>query len=156
IARGRYLTQEDIDERSMVAVIGYQVAKQLFPFDEPLDNTLRVDDKLVRVVGVLAPVGLAAGAGAALIGRDLNLDIHIPVTTTSLVFGDQVFRRQSGSFQASEVQISEVYISAPSRKQVLDYAALAERIMAVRHPDLKDIGMHVPYQLLESAQKSAL
>jgi putative ABC transport system permease protein len=156
VARGRYLTQEDIDERSMVAVIGYQVAKQLFPFDEPLDNSLRIDDKIVRVVGVLAPVGLAAGAGAALVGRDLNLDIHIPVTTTALVFGDQVFRRQSGSFQASEVQVSEVYISAPARKQVLEYAALAERIMGVQHPEMKDIGMHVPYQLLESAQKSAL
>lgn len=155
-ARGRYLTNDDIEQRTMVCVLGSQVAKDLFPFDEPLGATLRVDDKVFRVVGVLAPIGLAGGAGAALVGRDLSLDVHIPITTATLVFGDQVFRRESGSFQASEVQISEIYLSAPSRDVVLDYAALVERLLEVRHPGMKDVAMHVPYQLLENAKKSAL
>src|SRR5262245_60716857 len=149
VARGRYLTNEDMENRAMVAVIGHQVAKQMFPFDDPLDATLRIDEKVVRVVGVLAPVGLAGGRGGALVGRDLNLDVQLPITTASQVFGDQVFRRESGSFQASEVEISELYISAPTRDQVPSYAALAERILQVRHPDLKDVGMIVPYELLE-------
>ena len=37
------------------------------------------------------------------------------MTTIQAVYGDTVMRRESGSFQASEVQIAEVYIGAPSR-----------------------------------------
>ncbi|MBC7833638.1 MAG: ABC transporter permease [Phycisphaerales bacterium] len=156
VARGRYLSQEDVDSKSAVAVIGAEVAKEMFPFDDPLGNSLRVDSKVVTIVGILAPVGLSGGAGAGLVGRDLNLDVLIPITTARELFGDSVFRRESGSFQASEVQISEVYLVAPSRDEVLAYAELAKRILEVRHPEMRDLGVIVPYELLESARKSAL
>jgi putative ABC transport system permease protein len=156
IARGRYITQGDMDDNAMVCVIGSEVARTMLPFDDPLGTTLRIDAKAVRVVGVLLPVGHAGGAGAALVGRDLNLDVHIPISTASLVFGDRVFRRSSGSFSASEVQVSEVYLTAPSRDEVMGYAALADRILDVRKPGKPDVGMIVPFQLLENARRDAL
>jgi putative ABC transport system permease protein len=156
VSRGRYLTQQDMDEAALVAVIGSRIAEEMFPFEDPLGNTIRIDDRVLLVVGVLSPVGLSGGAGAALVGRDLNNDVHIPITTAVAAFGDQVVKRQSGSFEASEVQVSEVYLTAPTRDAVLDYAAMANRIMDVRHPGMKDIVMIVPYELLESARKSAL
>ena len=156
VARGRYLNQADLDEQAMVAVIGAEVAKELFPFDDPLDGTLRIDDKAVKIVGVMAPVGLSGGAGAALVGRDLNLDVHIPISTARLVFGDRVFRRTSGNFSGSEVQVSEVYIAAPSRDDVMLFAELARRILDVRRPGLPDVGLIVPYELLEKAKRDAL
>ena len=107
----------------MVAVIGAEVARTMFPFDDPLENTLRIDQKTVRIVGVLAPIGLA-GAWRALVGRDMNLDVHIPLTTAQSVFGDRVFKRTSGTFQASEVPISEVYIASDLRDNVLTHASL--------------------------------
>ena len=156
LSRGRYLTQADIDENAMVAVIGAEVAKEMFPFDDPLENTLRIDSKAVKIVGVLAPVGLSGGAGAALVGRDLNLDVHIPISTAGMVFGDRIFRRTSGNFQSSEVQIAEVYITAPSRDDVMLYADLAKRILDVRRPGMPDVGLIVPYELLENAKRDAL
>jgi putative ABC transport system permease protein len=156
VARGRYLTQADLDGQELVAVIGTEVAKQLFPFDDPLNNTLRIDDKALTVIGILAPVGLSGGAGAALVGRDINLDVHIPITTAATVFGDTVVKRQSGSFSAEEVQVSEVYITVKSRDTVLTDAENLKRIMEVRHPELSDISMIVPYELLENARKTAL
>jgi putative ABC transport system permease protein len=156
VARGRYLSDQDVADSAMVAVIGSRVAQEMFPFEDPLENTIQVDEKVLRVVGVLAPVGLSGGAGAALVGRDLNLDVHMPISTASTVFGDQIVKRQSGSFEATEVQVSEVYLTAPNRDDVLSYAAMATRIMEVRHPLMKDVVMIVPYELLESARKSAL
>jgi putative ABC transport system permease protein len=156
LSRGRYLTQRDLDDAAMVAVIGAEVARTMFPFDDPLDNTLRIDDKAVRVIGVLAPVGLAGGKGSALVGRDFNLDVHIPITAARTVFGDRVFRRQAGSFTGAEVQVGEIYITAPSRDDVMLYAELARQILVTRRPGLPDVQMVVPYELLEGARRDAL
>lgn len=156
LARGRYLTQADLDGRAMVCVIGAEIAKELFHLEDPLDATLRVDDKTFRVVGVMAPIGLSGGAGAALVGRDLNLDVHIPLTTGRATFGDLVVRQGSGSFEANEVEVAEIYVQSPSREEVLMDADVMRRILEVRHPKMEDIGLIVPYELLEEARRQAL
>lgn len=156
LARGRYLTEADLREQTLVAVIGAEVAKEFFPLEDPLGATLRIDSKSFTVVGILNPVGLAGGAGASLVGRDLNLDIHVPITTASSVFGDLVFRRTQGSFSGNAVQIAEIFLVVPDRERVIADAARARRIFEVRHPGLTDIGIIVPFELLEQARKSAL
>jgi len=156
IARGRYLTTDDMDARAMVAVIGSEVAREMFPFDDPLGKTLRIDDQIVSVVGVLSPVGLSGGAGAALIGRDINKDVHIPLTTAQTAYGDLIIRSQSGTRTITEVAIHEVYVEAPQKNDVLLFADLLRRLLAVRHPDLNDIELIVPYELLEQAKRAAL
>jgi len=156
VARGRYLTPADMDDKAMVCIIGAEVAKELFPLEDPLDQTLRIDEKPFTVVGVLAPVGLAGGAGATLVGRDLNLDVHIPLTSARETFGDTIVRRRSGSFEATEVQISEIIMTSADRERVIIDAQRARRIMSVRHPGLPDIGIIVPYELLDNARKTAL
>ncbi|MGH7133128.1 MAG: ABC transporter permease [Phycisphaerales bacterium] len=156
VDRGRYLTREDLDERELVCVIGSEVARVFFPYDDPLGSTIRLDAKTFRIVGVLAPVGLAGGAGAKLVGRDLNLDVHIPLTTANEVFGDYIMRSSSGSRSAMVVQISEVYLVAPSRELVTRYAELARRVIDSRKPGLPDVAMIVPYELLEQAKRVAM
>ena len=156
VARGRYLTQSDMDDRASVAVLGAELAKVMFPFDDPLDQTLRIDTKPFKIIGILQPIGLSGGAGSALVGRDLNFDMHIPLTTANEVFGDTVFRTSAGSMNSESVQISEIYLVAPSREQVLSYAALAERVVTVRRPDMSDVTMVVPFELLKSAERTAL
>ncbi len=156
ISRGRYLTSADLEERAMVAVIGAEVARQLFPWDDPLGATIRIDEKAFAVVGILAPVGLAGGSGGALIGRDLNKDVHIPLATARAVYGDIVFKGGRGNMSVSDVQISEVYISCQSREEVMTEQARLARIMAIRHTGLIDYTMIVPYELLENAKKTAL
>jgi putative ABC transport system permease protein len=156
VDRGRYLTQGDMDERASVCVIGHELAKTLFPYDDPLGETVRIDAKPMKVVGILSPIGLSGGAGAALVGRDLNFDLHIPMTTATEQFGDVVFRRQTGSMQASNVQVSEVYLGASSSEEVMSLAKLVERTLEVTHPGMTDVQMVVPYELLEAARRSAL
>ena len=156
VARGRYLTQSDMDNRSMVCVIGDQVAKDFFPLDDPLGSEIRIDSKTFRVIGVLSPVGLAAGAGTNLVGRDLNKDLHVPLTTATATFGDVVARRTSGSFSGRDVQIAEVHLTSPDRDRVIVDAERLKRIMEVRHPGLKDVQFVVPYELLEEAKRSLL
>ena len=77
-------------------------------------------------------------------GRDLNKDVHIPLTTAALEFGDVVQRRQSGSFSGERVEISEVYVNADSTEGVMGIAERVKQHMLVEHAELGDAESHVP------------
>ncbi len=154
--RGRYLTDEDLERRSRVAVIGAGVAESFFPLEDPHGKDLRIDDRVFRIVGVMQPIGLAGGSGSALVGRDWNMDVHIPITTAELEFTDIVMRRQAGSFSGEQVEIHEIYVTAASTEKVIETSERMRRIIAQEHPDMDDVNLIVPWELLESARKTAL
>jgi putative ABC transport system permease protein len=156
MGRGRYISESDMDQESLVIVIGADVAEKMFPLEDPIGQTMRIDAKPFTVIGVLEPIGLAGGAGASMVGRDMNLDAHVPMTTARATFGDTVTRRESGNFQSSDVQVSEIYLSVPDRERVILDADRLRRLLASRHPGLTDVGIIVPYELLDAAKKEAL
>ena len=151
---GRYLTEDDMEGRKRVAVLGAAVAKQFFPLQSPLGETIRIDNSVFTVVGVLMPVGLSAGAGSALVGRDLNLDVHIPITTGRMEFSDTVFRRVSGAFTGEEMRFSEIYIEAPDSDSVLPIAARVRRLIDTEHGTTGDVSLIVPWELLANVERT--
>ena len=155
VQRGRYLHQTDLDERAMVAVIGAKIAELFFPLEDPIGQTIRIDSKVLTVVGILGPVGFAGGSGAAQVGRDLNMDVHVPMSTARDNFGDATFRRSGGGFQNEEVQVNEVFVVAKTRDEVLGMADRVRRVLEVRRTGMTDVSVFVPFELLESAQKTA-
>jgi len=155
VNQGRYLTQLDLDEDASVCVIGRTVALQLFPLEEPLGKTLRVDDQIFTVVGVLAPVGLAGGAGSALVGRDLNQDVHIPLTTALAKFGDVIMKRSAGSRDITNIELSEIYIGMPTIDSVSRGGHMAERIIDIGQRKEQDVTVIIPYELQEMAKRTA-
>ena len=154
--RGRYLSEEDIRTGRNVAVIGSQIARQFFSLTDPLGAEFRIDQRVFRVIGVLKPIGLAGGAGSALVGRDLNKDIHIPLSTAVLEFGDLIVRQQSGSFSAEQVEISEIYLTAATTDEVVTTSNRVKQIMTISHADGDDVEIIVPWELLENVKKTQL
>ncbi|MCC6909196.1 MAG: ABC transporter permease [Phycisphaerales bacterium] len=155
VAQGRYLTWLDLESDASVCVIGRTVALQLFPLEEPLGKTLRVDDQIFTVVGVLAPIGLAGGAGSALVGRDLNLDVHIPLSTAEAKFGDMIMRRSAGSREVTNIELSEIYIGMPTIESVSRGGHMAERIIDIGLRKEQDVTVIIPYELQEMAKRTA-
>ncbi len=155
IETGRFLEEVDVEKTASVCVIGHQIAKQLFQLEDPIGKTLRLDSKPLRVVGVLQPIGLAGGAGSALVGRDLNRDIHLPITTAEAAFGDLIIRRNAGQMDNTQVEISEIYLAMPTLEDVLRGAELAKQLIKIDHPELRDVEIIVPYELLENAKQIA-
>jgi putative ABC transport system permease protein len=90
------------------------------------------------------------------VGRDLNKDVHLPLTTAELEFGDVVYRRSSGSFSGEEVEVSEIYITAPSTEAVLAMADRVEQIVQVDHAAMNDVQLIVPWELLEQAKRTTM
>jgi putative ABC transport system permease protein len=145
-----------MDQNLPVAVIGSEVAEKFFASVDPINQVFRIKDQAFKVVGVLKPIGLAGGAGSALVGRDLNKDVHIPITTAESQFGDLIQRRVAGAFQNEEIQLSEVYVTSDSTEHVLRDAALVRQIIRTGHPEFNDVQLIVPWELLENAKKTAL
>ena len=78
IVSGRFFTEQERKSRASVAVIGAGVATQIFQEADPLGETIKIDGKLFRVIGVLSKA-----SGEGVIGSD-EIDersIYIPFET---------------------------------------------------------------------------
>ncbi len=61
LARGRLLTEADVEQWRRVCLIGWKVAEKLFPNEDPLGKEIRVQRLRLTVVGVLAKMGRVLG-----------------------------------------------------------------------------------------------
>ncbi len=61
LARGRLLTEADVEQWRRVCLIGWRVAEKLFPNEDPLGKEIRVQRLRLTVVGVLAKMGRVLG-----------------------------------------------------------------------------------------------
>ncbi len=153
VERGRYLTDADGEGTRNFAVIGAEVAETLFPLMDPLEHSFLIDTQRFVVVGVLRRVGLAGGAGTALVGRDLNYDIHIPLRTANTRFGDIRSSQGQGSSENTKVEISEVIVQVPDQSMVKTVAAKIERLIETEHAQKQDVTLIVPLELIEQAER---
>lgn len=80
LAKGRYHSTSDVDTRRRVAVLGSDVATQLFDDVDPLGRQVTIAGVRFRVIGVFAPVG------SSFVG-DRNGEVHVPVTAAQRLFG---------------------------------------------------------------------
>src|SRR5690242_15258130 len=55
LSRGRFLVHEDDEYMANVAVLASNTADKLFPFEDAIDQSVRIGSYLYRVVGVVKP-----------------------------------------------------------------------------------------------------
>ncbi len=152
IARGRFLEQADLDNRSNVCVVGEEIATQIFRGASPLGKSILIGGQhFFRIVGVLAYKTPSAGVGSSLSAQDLNLDIVIPLTTDRSRIGDVIEKREQGSFSRQRLELSQITVEVVDRFQVKSTAAALEGLIAKFHTN-KDYALTVPLDLLEQAQ----
>jgi putative ABC transport system permease protein len=83
VARGEFLPVEEARRGRPVAVLGFKIARELFPGEEPVGRVVRIGGWRMRVIGVLEPRGVQLG---------MNMDdvVVVPVAT-----GMRMFDRRS-------------------------------------------------------------
>ena len=64
VESGRYILQADVDNRSAVCVIGTETAQTLFGNTNVVGNTLRIDSRVFKIVGVLESKGSSSGGSS--------------------------------------------------------------------------------------------
>ncbi len=154
IVLGRMLDQADLKQRTNVCVIGEEIAREIFPGQNPLGKSLQVaNENFFRIVGVQGYKTPSAGVGSSLSAENLNLDVVIPLTTDRSRIGDVIEKRDQGSFSRQRLELSQLTIEVASRHDVKATAAAVDGLLAKYHPD-KDYAITIPLDLLEQAQET--
>ena len=98
VAAGRWLNQNDENNRSYVAVIGTDIVDTLFPGVDPLDKEIRVEGQLYRVIGVGKKQGKT-------LGQSRDNYVAVPISTYLKQFGVHTSVRISGKANGVGIQL---------------------------------------------------
>ena len=121
VVLGRFLTTQDMDRRSRVAVLGSNVAEQLFGENGyPLDQTIRINRIPFKVVGVLAE------KGAGMMGSEDGY-IYVPITTAQSRLYPQ--RRDL----AGHFVVTMIYVQAVSDQSMDAASEQINDVLRLRH-----------------------
>lgn len=117
---GRNFSENEVEHRTDVAVIGFDVADRLYGTVDPIGKEIWISGLPFRIIGVLAqkPRG---------IGADPNLSIIIPVTTFGKIFSTQ---------QSLSISIKPTNLSQAS--ECVDQARVALRTLHHLKPKQDD------------------
>jgi len=98
LAAGRWLNQNDENNRSYVAVIGTDIMDTLFPGVDPLDKEIRVEGQVYRVIGVGKKQGKT-------LGQSRDNYVAVPISTYLKQFGVHTSVRISGKANGVGIQL---------------------------------------------------
>lgn len=80
VDEGREIRELDINYSNDVAMIGQEIAEKLFPNIDPINKTIRVNNRPIKVIGVLAKQ-------PSMFGDTRDAYVIMPITTFQSMFG---------------------------------------------------------------------
>jgi putative ABC transport system permease protein len=154
VEKGRFLTEADNENFENYAVLGFEVAQKLFPYEDPLGKSVKLGSDYYTVIGVTQPRASTAAIGGSLAGQEYNKDVYVPLNTCRLRFGERIIDNRSGSMSAEETQLTQITLQVRSVKDVRPTAPIVEAAVKPWHPK-KDVELVVPLDLIEEAERTA-
>ncbi len=151
IASGRFICQLDMERLLPVAVLGAEVARDLFRLQDPLGKDVQISGQWLRVVGVLENKRTAGIGGLG--AEDLNRTIFIPETSAKTYFGLLSVEYEAGSYQVSRLEIAQLVMRFAGTADVLTAGALVRKVLGRTH-ERGDIEVVVPLELLEQQRRT--
>ncbi len=120
VSVGDFISQDDLDNRSRVAVIGTDAYKRLFTASEyPIGQSIKINNLVFRVIGVMEPQG-GGGFGNA------DETVYVPFTTAQ----DRLFRRKTIS---GDYLVNVIYVSARTQEAMTPAQTQIEEILRAQH-----------------------
>jgi putative ABC transport system permease protein len=160
MSSGRFITEDDERKMENVAVLGSELANDLFPFGKAIGNSLQLGVHFYKIVGVVKDRMPTGGTGGSQAAEDFNHDVYIPLSTCRARFGERIFIRQSGSRSGEKVDLHQVTLTVDAdietdegRERVKAVGELIKSMLAASHLK-KDWAVTIPLDRLEAAEKA--
>lgn len=119
IDSGRSLTAEEVKGKSKVVLLGATVAENLFPGQDPVDQSVRIQRVPFKVIGVLGPKGETSW------GRDQDDTVFLPLSTAKA--------RVLGGRSVKGNLVSSIYIKVRSPSLISEAERDVRDLLRQRH-----------------------
>jgi putative ABC transport system permease protein len=155
LASGRFLTADDDHYMLNVCVVGSKVADELFPFEDPLDKSVKVGSYIYKVIGVIRERIPTGGSGGSQAAEDYNSDVYVPLQTCNVRYGARFVFRKPGSFSAEQVELSQVTLTVKDMDAVRPTGQVVRDLLenTTLHPRKDDFALTIPLDRLEAAKR---
>jgi putative ABC transport system permease protein len=160
MSSGRFINDDDERKMENVAVLGSELANDLFPFGKAVGNTLQLGNHFYKIIGVVKDRMPTGGTGGSQAAEDFNHDVYIPLSTCRVRFGERIFIRQSGSRSGEKVDLHQVTLTVDAdietdegRDRVKAVGELIKAMLVSNHLK-KDWAVTIPLDRLEAAEKA--
>ncbi|MDT8302852.1 MAG: ABC transporter permease [Sedimentisphaerales bacterium] len=159
---GRFLSSTDMHYKQSVCAVDERVVKELFAFDDPLGQDVKISSDYYRVVGIVSAQtsksgenGLSSEASSTQGGAANVANIYIPLTTVKDRFGEISLQFSGTSRNIEKVELQEIIVKVGQMENVLPVRDILTTLLARFHkkPDYQVI---VPLELLKQAERTKL
>ncbi len=144
IDKGIFIDADHYERQLKVCVLGANIARELFSYEDPVGRNIKLGDQWFEVAGVLKTKALFTETVGELAARDLNNDVYIPLST----FGKRI---PKSNVLLSELKQATVKLENPER--LLESADIIKSILTRRHFNNDDFSIIIPYELMEQEKR---
>ena len=153
--RGRFITETDDLHQNNVCAISTGLSKRLFPYQDPLDQEIKIGPHYYQVVGLVQETSTEdkRPQSGETTGHALDNNVYIPLSAAKSRFGETLIRRTAGSSEQERVQLHQITIQFGSS---IDVETAVPQITTLlnRFHSKKDFELIVPLQLLRQAEQT--
>ncbi len=168
LSGGRFFDQSELAAQANVCVIGDDVKDRLFHFDQPIGQSVKIDDQWFSVIGVMSRQLEPSKKVENLETRNLNIDVYIPLTTAQYkmvrykegegasfrFFGGGVSVSTRGKTPRPKMELDQLTVKVASEENIGELSEVIKRILARRHFGVQDYEVVVPEELVRQSQKT--
>jgi putative ABC transport system permease protein len=155
LVRGRFLVHLDEVQQENVCVLTVGLAERLFPYQDPLQHSVKIDEFYYRVVGLVQERNLPEhrAQSGQMEGEPLDNNVYIPLATSRSRFGEVLIRRTAGSVETEKVELHQITLQMRDTAAVETADPQIKSLLTRFHTKL-DYELIVPLQLLRQAERT--
>jgi len=160
VKHGRFLSSTDMHYKRGICAVDEKLVRELFAFDDPLGQDVKIASDYYRVVGVVTEQTSAQAAnsledkdptGAKKAGANLGC-IYIPLNTVRNRFGEMSMQISSGSQSFEKVELQEIIVKVREIDLVMGTRQSVQTLMSRFHKK-NDYDITVPLELMRQAKE---
>jgi putative ABC transport system permease protein len=153
VARGRALTATDEETLSTVCVVHAGLPRRLGWYGDPIGFRLMVGERIYTIVGLLEDEEFRGHYRKALETQYGGESVYIPYETMIHREGTVSFKRSSGTFESTNIELNQILVRAATIEDVLPTARMVTAVMEKFHEE-RDWEVVVPLELLAQRQNT--
>ncbi len=167
VAEGRFIDENDVEERAQVCVIGSEVKRAAFFLEDPIGKNLKIGTEEFEVVGVMEERVVRTRRSQFAL-RDMNEDVYLPITVAMDDF--QIYVEQAIPVDMSGMQklwtrlfdrppvhkrpVTQIIVQVADESKTWEAARAARRVLERRHNEIPDFDILIPAELLRQSQQT--